>query len=160
MGNKTPGQITIRSQSRNIGLSALTAILIAALPKCPLCWMAITGALGMNSAISFAWLQPLAVILLCCSIGALFVRARRSRHGYGPFCLGLAAASIIYLCKFRLNYDPGMYLGGAALLGASIWNALPQRRAVDRIKCHCLAHLSLSEANVSAAPGAGLKLKN
>jgi hypothetical protein len=98
--------------------------------------MALTGALGAGSAINSYWLQPLAVALLFLSLSALLLRARR-RHGYGPFWLGLIAAAAIYLCKFRLDYTIGVYLSGATLLGASIWNALPKRRAGDNIECRC-----------------------
>lgn len=135
MDNGIPSRIAIESRSGNIGFSVLTTILIAAMPKCPICWMALMGALGVTSAINSEWLQPLAVTLLLLSVGALFVRARR-RHGYGPFFAGFVAALAMYLCKFEFNYDLGVYLSGAALLGASIWNALPKRRA-SGAQCHC-----------------------
>lgn len=98
--------------------------------------MALMSALGMGSTINSTWSQPLAVALLFLSVGALFVRARRWRR-YAPFCLGLVAAIVIYSCKFKFNYNVGVYFGGAALLAASIWNAVPGRRAADNNRCHC-----------------------
>jgi hypothetical protein len=95
------------------------------------------SALGVGSVINSAWLQPLAGALLFLSVSMLLMRARR-RGGYGPFMLGLAAAGAIYLSKFILNYDPGVYLSGATLISASIWNTLPKRRrATTDTRCHC-----------------------
>lgn len=125
-----------KSQTSNVGFSALTTILIAAMPKCPLCWMALMSALGVSSTINSNWLQPLAGALLCLSISVLLVRVRH-RRGYGPFWLGLVAAGAIYLSKFRLHYDSGVYLSGATLLAAAIWNALPRRQAADNTRCRC-----------------------
>jgi mercuric ion transport protein len=131
-----PSHTSISNQSRNIGFSALSAILVAAIPKCPLCWIALMSALGVGSAINSNWLQPLVVALLFLPVTVLLAGARR-RRGYGPFFLGLVAAIAMYLCKFRLNYDVGVYLSGATLLGASVWNIVPKHQAADNIQCHC-----------------------
>jgi hypothetical protein len=117
-------------------VSAATAILAAALPKCPLCWMTLAGALGVGPFVTWRWVRPLAAGLLLLSVGALFLHARRL-NAYGPFWLGLLAAVSIYACKFGLGYDPGVYLGGATLIGASLWNALPGRRAARAARCRC-----------------------
>jgi hypothetical protein len=135
--NDVPMRIAGQRRSSNVGFATLTAILVAAMPKCPLCWLALMSALGVGSVINLAWLQPLAVALLCLSVSMLLVRARR-RGGYGPFMLGLVAAGAIYLSKFILNYDPGVYLSGATLISASVWNTLPKRRrATTDTRCHC-----------------------
>lgn len=136
MKKEVSSSISIKSQSSSIGFSALTNILIAAAPKCPLCWMALMSALGVGSTINSNWLRLLALTLLFLSVSILFVRARR-RSGYVPFCLGCIAAIAIYLSKFRLNSDPGVYLSCATLLGVSIWNSLPQRRGPNKIRCRC-----------------------
>jgi protein SCO1/2 len=130
------GRVAAEGQTGGIGFATLTTVLIAFMPKCPLCWMALMSALGVGSTINFTWPQPLAVSLLFLSVSALLLRARR-RGGYGPFWLGLASALAIYLSKFRLNHDVGVYLSGAALTAASIWNALPKRRAAADARCHC-----------------------
>lgn len=106
------------------GAAAITAFLIAVIPKCPLCWMALLSSIGVTSAIAFEWLRPLAAFLLLISVLALFVRAKQ-RAMYGPFVLGVIAAGSIYLFKFRLDYAPGMYAGGIALFASSIWGNLP-----------------------------------
>jgi hypothetical protein len=136
MGQAFPSRIASQSQLRDVGFPALASILIAAMPKCPLCWMALMSALGLGTTIRWQWLQPLAGAVLFLSVTGLFWRARRRRI-YGPLCLGLVAACFIYFCKFKLNYDPGVYLGSAALLGATLWNALPPHQVADKTHCHC-----------------------
>jgi hypothetical protein len=128
----------VRNQSRNVGFSALSAILVAAVPKCPLCWIALTSALGVGSAINSSWLQSVVIALLFLPVSVLLFGARRRRR-YGPFFLGLVAAIAMYLCKFRLNYDVGVYLSGATLLGASVWNIVPKHQAAEGVECHCKA---------------------
>ena len=134
MSTAVPSHKTIRIQSRSIGLSAVPMALTAAMPKCPLCWAALMSAVGVGSAINFQWLHPMAVVLLLVSVGASYFRARR-RLGFAAFYLTLVAALTMYLCKFRLNYDFGVYLSGTALFAASIWNALPKRR--ENVQCAC-----------------------
>jgi hypothetical protein len=98
--------------------------------------MALMSAIGAGSTISLSWLQPVSVAMLLISVSALFIRAR-SRRGYGPFILGFVAAASLYLFKFSLNYDPGIYLSGATLLGASIWNTRERRRPAGNVHCDC-----------------------
>ena len=119
-----------------IGASAISAVLTAIMPKCPICWMALMGALGVSSMINAVWIRPLAVGFLLLPVGALFIRVRL-RGGYGPFFLALAGAMAMYLCKFVLFYDPGVYLSGAALIAASIWNVTNKRRTRDETECRC-----------------------
>ena len=135
MKNEVLASTAPKNPSRGIGFSAVTTILAAAMPKCPICWMALASAVGVGSAINSRWLHPLSIALLLVPVVALYLRA--SRRAYGPFVLGLAAAAAMYLCKFRFGYDAGAYLSGAVLLGASVWNALPQRRADDAIAAGC-----------------------
>ena len=120
----------VTRQSSSVGFSAFTTVLIAVMPKCPICWMALMSAVGAGSIISSSWLQPVAIILLFLSVSTLFVLSHR-RHSYGPFVLGLAAAVLIYVFKFKLNRDLGVYLSGAMLVGASIWNILPKQRLIN-----------------------------
>jgi hypothetical protein len=136
VGDEVSTSAVMRHPSRGVWFSAVTAILTAALPKCPLCWMTLTGALGVGSLVPSRWMRPVAVAILLLPVTMLFVRARRLRV-YGPFALGLAAAAVMYLCKFSLNYAPGVYLSGATLLGASIWNAVSRRRAMGNVRCRC-----------------------
>ena len=107
-------------------------IAFAALPKlaCPACWPAysgLLGSLGLGFLLDTAYLLPLTAAFLALAVGGLALRAR-TRRGYGPLVLGLAAAGVILAAKFAIASDPSMYAGIAALIGASVWNALPKRR--------------------------------
>jgi hypothetical protein len=125
-----------RIRSGNFGLSTIPVVLLAIMPKCPLCWIALMGTLGVGSIISTNWLQPLAVGLLLLPLSALLARARR-RGSYAPFFLGLLAAVALYVCKFSLNYEPGVYLSMATLFAASVWNSVAKNRRADEVRCRC-----------------------
>jgi hypothetical protein len=96
--------------------------------------MGLMSALGVSSTINADWLRPLAIIFLLLPLAALFIRARRF-GGYGPLLLGIVAASAMYICKFELSYDPGVYLSGVGLVSASLWNA--RRKVRDKAECRC-----------------------
>jgi hypothetical protein len=128
--------IPFAGPSGAIGASAISAMLTAIMPKCPICWMALMGALGVSSTINAMWMRPLAVGFLLLPVGALLLRIR-CRGGYGRFFLGLACAAAMYACKFVLFYDPGVYLSGAGLVGASIWSITNKRRTPDKAECPC-----------------------
>jgi hypothetical protein len=124
----------IRYRLRDIGLSAITTFLIAAMPKCPVCWMALLGSMGAASAIRVEWLRPLALAFLLSSVLALFVRSRR-RSVYGPFLLGLTAAVMMYECKFLFDSNVGVKLSALALLASSVWSNLPRRQVATEQNC-------------------------
>jgi hypothetical protein len=131
-------ELSIRSlggRSGSIGTSAVPALLTVLMPKCPICWMALMSSLGVGSTIGADWLRPIAFGLLLLPVIALFIRARRCGR-YGAFLLGIVAASAMYFCKFELFSDPGVYLSGLGLVGASIWNAAIKRRTHD-FGCRC-----------------------
>jgi hypothetical protein len=60
------------------------------------------------------------------ALGAMAFKAN-GRHGYGPFLLGLLAASAVLLGKFRWESSPTMYGAVGLLVIASLWNAWPIR---------------------------------
>ncbi|MEY2550085.1 MAG: hypothetical protein QOG12_229 [Verrucomicrobiota bacterium] len=128
--------VSFAGPSGAVGASAISALLTALMPKCPICWMAWMGALGVSSTINAIWMRPLAVAFLLLPLGAIFIRVRR-RGGYGPFLLGLAAAAAMYLSKFVLFYDPGVYLSGAGLIGASMWSVTNKRGPREQTECRC-----------------------
>jgi hypothetical protein len=128
--------VSFVAPSGAIGASAISAVLTAIMPKCPICWMAWMGALGVSSTINAMWMRPLAVAILLLPLGAIFIRVRR-RGGYGPFLLGLTGAVAMYLSKFVFFYDPGVYLSGAALVGASMWSVNHKRGRRDQTECRC-----------------------
>lgn len=113
------------------GLVSFPAIGVSLLPKlmCPACWPAYAGllsSLGIGFLISATYLLPVTVVFLALSILTLGFRAQ-SRHGYGPLLLGLLAATIVLVGKFRLDSPIMTYAGIALLIAASVWNAWPRR---------------------------------
>lgn len=112
-------------------LAGVPGIAFAFLPKlaCPLCWPAyagLLGSLGLGFLLDETYLFPLTASFLVLAVGALAFRAR-SRRGYGPFALGLAASAVVLAGKFAFNSNAAMYGGIAVLVAASVWNAWPVR---------------------------------
>ena len=125
------------------GLLALPGVGVSLLPKlaCPLCWPAYAGLLssvGLGFLISAAYLLPLTAAFLVIALGAMAFKAN-SRHGYGPFLLGLPAATAVLLGKFRWESSPTMYGAVGLLVIASLWNAWPVRGLPDQSETcdHC-----------------------
>jgi hypothetical protein len=122
----TPVPATTVKQS----LPALPAIGLALLPKltCAACWPAYAGllsALGIGFFDYTPYLLPLTALFLVLTLAALGYRAR-DRRGYAPLTLGVFAAMIVLIGKFRLESDAALYAGVALLVGASLWNAWPK----------------------------------
>lgn len=120
-----------RSRGWKSSAAALPGIAFSFLPKlvCPACWPAYAGllsSLGLGFLLKRDYLLPLTAAFLTIAVAALGFRAR-TRRGYGPFALGLAAAIAVLAGKFALGSNPAMYGGIAALVGASAWNAWPLR---------------------------------
>ena len=114
---------------------ALPGIGISLLPKlaCPLCWPAyagLLGSVGLGFLISSAYLLPLTAGLLALTLVAMAFRAK-SRHGYGPFLLGLVASIGVLLGKFAWESHPTMYGAVGLLVVASVWNAWPHHIEVE-----------------------------
>ena len=115
------------------GLAVLPGIGAALLPKvaCPACWPAYAGlltSLGLGFLLDGAWLLPLTAAFLMVAVGALAFRAR-GRRGYRPFGLGVIASGLVLLGKFAFESDAAMFGGIGLLVGASLWNSWPRRRA-------------------------------
>jgi len=113
---------------RNSLMSA-PGVALAFLPKlaCPACWPALSGlfaSLGVGFLLDVAYLLPLTALFLALAVGALAYRAGR-RRGYGPFAVGLFAASVVLIGKFVFESDWALYGGIALLIAASLWNAWP-----------------------------------
>lgn len=113
------------------GLLALPSVGVAMLPKlaCPLCWPAYAGllsSLGLGFLISTAYLLPLTIAFLILALAALAFRGSK-RRGYGPFLLGLIAATGLLFGKFLWESNPTTYSAIGVLVVASLWNAWPRR---------------------------------
>jgi hypothetical protein len=92
--------------------------------------------IGVSWPLDAYWLRSLSFAFMLIPLGLLIVRGHSSGN-YGPFVLGLIAAIAMYLCKFRLNFNAGLYLGGASLFGASLWSIRLNRQKTKEIMCRC-----------------------
>ncbi len=123
-------------------LVTLPGIGVSLLPKlmCPACWPAYAGivsALGLGFLISTKYLLPLTVAFLAMSTLALGFRAS-SRHGYGPFWMGLAAAVAILIGKFYFDTAQATYAGIGLLIAATVWNSWPRRAVATPFWSACV----------------------
>ncbi len=103
---------------------------VSILPKlaCPACWpayAALLSSIGLGFLVSTIYLLPMTVALLSLAVGAIAFRAKQ-RNGYGPFLLGLVAATAVLLGKFVWESKPTMYSAFGLLVIASLWNAWPR----------------------------------
>lgn len=131
-------------------LAAVPGIAFALLPKlaCPACWPAYAGLLssaGLGFLLDETYLFPLTAAFLLLAVGALAFRAR-TRRGYGPFMLGLAATIVVLAGKFAFGSNAAIYGGIAVLVAASVWNAWPVRGK----DAGCPACVSDSSSTVSS----------
>ena len=120
-------------------LLALPSVGVSILPKlaCPACWPAYAGLLtstGLGFLISAVYLLPLTVAFLVLTLGAMVFRATQ-RHGYGPFLLGIVAASGVLLGKFVWQSNPIMYGAVGLLVISSLWNTWPLREPKHEAGC-------------------------
>ncbi len=120
-------------------LSSLPAVGGAVLPKltCTACWPAYTallGAMGIEFVDYTPYLLPITLTALAVALFGLGWRAQ-ARRGFGPLALGIAAGAVILIGKFVFDSDPAAYGGATALIGATVWNLWPRRRAMCRACC-------------------------
>jgi hypothetical protein len=97
--------------------------------SCPACWLALTGLLasvGLGVVVDERVLLPVTVAFLGATLASLGYGAR-SRRGYGPLGVGVMAVGIILTGKFWFASDALLSLGVAMFIGASLWNAWPQK---------------------------------
>lgn len=120
----------------HLSFALFPALALAALPKCPLCLMALASAAGLGSSVGGAWLVPLTPACLAVALGLLAFRAHRRRF-YAPFCLGLVSAVVILVGRFRLDYGPLTYAGLTLLTLASLWGGRPGGRVAADTGCEC-----------------------
>lgn len=102
----------------------LPALALVLLPKCPLCVAAYAGVLGCLGAGS--WLRagsgaPFGAAFLSVTIGALAVRATRTRRP-GLLLAGVIGAAALLAGKFVFDSSVGLYAGACVLVGASAWS--------------------------------------
>jgi mercuric ion transport protein len=122
-----------------LNVALVPALLIAALPKCPLCLLAyagVLGSLGLDPILYRAWLLPTTLAFAAAALAMLWYRAPR-RRGYRPLMLGVAAVTIIITGKFIFDLVPLLIVGMVLLLVASVWNSYPKKEQAAHAGCHC-----------------------
>lgn len=142
--NRPPLVATRSSSPWRSSLATVPGIAFAFLPKlaCPACWPAYAGLLssvGLGFLLDTAYLFPLTAVFLVLAVGALVFRAR-TRRGYGPSGVGLAAAIVVLVGKFVFDSNTAMYGGIGLLVAASVWNAWPQRKGEVGSCPKCVQH--------------------
>jgi hypothetical protein len=84
-------------QTINFSVSMVIGLLLAVVPKCPLCWgiyLSVCGAGAINLFSYQQWTAPILALLLVFNVGATFHYAHAHR-AYGPFLMTLLGALII-----------------------------------------------------------------
>lgn len=89
--------------------------------------------MGLGFLMKTAVLLPLVAVSLAVAVAALGFRAGR-RRGFGPFAVGVTASVVLLIGKFGMEPNTTIsngvvYAGLALLVGASVWNSWPTRRA-------------------------------
>ena len=122
-------------------LTMLPAVGGALLPKltCAACWpayAALLSALGVEFVDYTPYLLPITVVALGVALfGLRLARPRAPR--LRPLAVGVVASIVILVGKFGLDSDIAAYLGAAALIGATVWNLWPRRRAAETCGACC-----------------------
>ncbi|MEM7049334.1 MAG: SCO family protein [Acidobacteriota bacterium] len=108
--------------------ATLFALLIAAFPKCPLCWAAYTSAFGIAGLTQIPytpWLVPVFAAGLGINLWVL-LRSRERRHGLLPFWLSLLGTVTLLIGGYWLQSKAGSVGGILLILTGSLMNSLPQ----------------------------------
>lgn len=125
--------------TKTSGTFGIPIAALAALPACPACYPAYAGvlsALGLGGVVEMGprGQAILTVLFLAGALGALAFRAR-TRRGYAPLALGVAASLVVMTGKFLLLMNAATYAGVGGLMAAAIWNVWP--RAADTACVSC-----------------------
>ncbi len=117
---------TTRRNGRSV--LGIPAAALAALPLCPACYPAYAGilsAVGLTALSDTTVQTVLTVLFLSAALGALLYKAK-SRRGYGPLALGMAASVALSISKFVMGSDPITYAAVGVLVLAGLWNVWPR----------------------------------
>jgi mercuric ion transport protein len=127
-------------------------LVVALLPKCPVCIAAhgaVLGSAGLGGAASGPWMRWVALGFLGAALWML-ARGARERRGYRPFALGCAAAGPIVAELFHKHAPAAghahhhaaapephsqviLWTGVALLVAASLWNAWPRKEGLAAV---------------------------
>ena len=144
MSSELEGEVISGGKRWGSILLSVPAVLVSLLPSltCPLCWpgyVAILSALGLGFLATSAYLLPLTLILLGLAMAGLAIQGSRSGQ-YGPLLLSLVSSAAIVSGKFLLGSASLVYIGVAALIGASGWSLLKRHRSPAPECSDCADH--------------------
>lgn len=126
--NCAPRRIAMRLAGH---LGMTPAIVLAVLPKCPLClgaWLGFLGVFGANSWVNAAAGTPLWTILASMTLTIIAWRARRS-GGWRPVIAGVLGSSVLIAGKHYAEIVL-VVIGLSMLMGAFLWSSLPPSQGV------------------------------
>lgn len=131
-----------------------SAILIALLPKCPLClaaWLGIIGSTSISSWVNRVWGAPLTAGFLSIAIGTI---ARRAWHRSDsrPLWLGLLGGAALLYGKCIVNVSLLLFAGLGLMIVAAFWRHVASVRA--KIPTWKFALFS-PDRRATTPPGAG-----
>lgn len=107
-------------------LAAAPGAALALLPSahCPFClgaYGALVSSLGVGFLLKERVLAPLIALSLVAGVAAVGW-SMRSHHRPGPLVLTIAGSAAIACGRLIWTVPPLVYIGGAVLVGASVWN--------------------------------------
>lgn len=122
----------------------ISSVLLALAPKCPFCFLAYFGIVGVATASASAyraWLPPITAVWLLLTVATLALRTGGQRR-FGPIALGLIAAFAVFAGKFIVSSQPMIYGGIAVLVGAALLSSWHQRAKASEFCAECEPSLS------------------
>src|SRR5580765_616731 len=114
-----------------------SSIVLAFAPKCPICFLAYFGVLGVAAASASAyriWLPPITALWLALTI-VLLALGRNPRGRVGPVALGLVAAAAVFVGRFNLENRLIVVAGLGGLIAATLWRAWSRQRLPNCNRC-------------------------
>jgi hypothetical protein len=97
--------------------------------------------------IRVVYLLPLTAVFLLLALGTMWFRTKE-RRGYGPFLVGIAAASGVLIGKFVWESSPAMYSAVGLLVISPLWNACPRRDKPGEARTCSLCNTEKVERNI------------
>jgi hypothetical protein len=122
------------------------AVCAGLLPKCPICFLAVGSAVGLN--LRGAWLLPLVALCIAASL-ALIARMAVARRRLWPLIPAVAAAAIVIGARI-VSAPPPVTYGGALLMAIAALSAGWSGATAPR----CAGRMTLSARSAAGRAGA------
>lgn len=121
---------TTKPRRTRVGLATsplyvIPAILVAIMPKCPLCvgiYASVLASVGLQVQ-PWKYVRTGSIALLFLALFLMAYRARR-RHRYGPLIIGLMATVALLLGKFLFQSPLLTFLSLGLFFAASVWSTV------------------------------------